>query len=102
CAPPADDQCHEPPCELHQHRLWQYCKDNVLLRREPFFGQNAKPFVVQLSVVIACIAVLFPLYSGWMDRSVRPWFTAGFDRLCSIGLCTPEAAERTHGSKLQQ
>lgn len=64
-------------------------------KREPFFGQNAKPWIIQFAFVIFCIIVVVPWIGGYMDEYAKPWFNAGFDAICSTtGWCTPEAADR--------
>lgn len=72
-------------------------------KREPFFGTNAKAWAVQMTFVVFCIVVLLPLSITYLKPHTDNVVNASFDAICAAtGLCSPEAAERTHGSKLQQ
>lgn len=54
--------------------------------REPFFGQNAKPWFIQLAFVIFCIIVVVPLLSDFF----RPYVTTVVDSACAFtGWCEP-------------
>lgn len=72
------------------------------MSREPFLGPNAKAFAIQFVFVLVCLFVIVPL----LAPSLRPYsdrmVERGFDALCTIGLCTPEASERRLASEHRQ
>lgn len=69
------------------------------MKREPFFGSNAKPFLIQMAFVVFCIIFLVPFLTGLY----RPYVTAIVDAACdATGLCISEAAEQLNASSRQQ
>lgn len=69
--------------------------------REPFFGPNAKPFAIQLAVALFMLLIIGPLAKPYLKPYSDKGVEWGFNQLCSIGLCTPEAEARIHGSERQ-
>lgn len=72
------------------------------MKREPFFGQNAKPWLIQMAFVVFCIAVLLPFAITYLKPQTDSIVNSIFDVACStIGWCTPEAAARLLASEHQ-
>jgi hypothetical protein len=70
----------------------QQRQDDLLLSREPFFGPNAKATAIQF---VAGLLILF-----FIGLPVGKYVA---DLGCqAIGLCSPEAAARLHGSAPQR
>ena len=63
-------------------------------KRQPFFGSNAKAFAIQFAVAIVCLFLIVPLIAPFLRPMTDKAVEAGFDALCSIGLCSQEAAAR--------
>lgn len=69
--------------------------------REPFFGKNAKPFAIQYVVVILMVILVAPIIKPYIGAVTKPLVQSVLDTFCSIGLCTPEAAQRQRESAPQ-
>lgn len=70
--------------------------------REPIFGPNAKPWLIQFAILILCIVFVVPWLKNWFDAPARYVVYAATDSVCSTtGWCTPEAAARRQRSMLQ-
>ncbi len=71
--------------------------------REPFFGYNARPWLIQMAFVVFCIVVLLPLAITYLKPQSDSVVNSFFDGLCStMGWCTPEAELRLRESAHQQ
>lgn len=71
--------------------------------REPFFGQNAKPWLIQLAVGLVLIIVVVPFIKPYIGHVTDPIVMSAFDSICSTtGWCTQEAAARSLASEHQQ
>lgn len=65
------------------------------MKREPFFGPNAKPFLIQLVFLIFCIIVAVPIINSFSRPYITAMVEGTSDFICSTtGWCTPEAAGR--------
>lgn len=70
--------------------------------KQPFFGANAKPFFIQMALVLFCVLVIVPFARPYFEPSIRAGVESLFNGACSsIGWCTPEAAARLNASEHQ-
>lgn len=68
------------------HRLWKFGQLHYILgrMREPFFGRNARPFIIQFVAILA-----LTLFAG---PHIRYWIGEG---LCSgLGFCSTAQQQR--------
>lgn len=67
-------------------------KDDLLLSNEPFFGPNARPFIIQLVVALLVMFTIGPVV-GYAIADLGCQY---------LYLCSPEAEARLHGSAHRQ